>query len=284
MKASTNEIPKKEKKNPGGRPRTTKGSPGAKTSQVVWKDVTDPAGSQNLYQISNRGEVRRKLKSGRYKAVKSWVTGGPYAAVYLYGFKNATRHRKKVYIHRLVAKHFVKGEKKGKVVHHLKGPNNNAADQLQWTSVEDNLKARKYLDPVTAKPRKKVKKKVQSINALKDKGKHKEVPQQKQTDDTPHPLPKEEKLADKDDFIPGTETLAGKMKYLAKESMEFRSAYMKAKLSLKKRGIKLNSGNIHKLLKESTGKGLKLEDKRSPHSWKTKLISALHAIVTRLKS
>ena len=127
-------------------------------------------------------------------------------------------------------------------------------------------------------------KKVQSINALKDKGKHKEVPQQKQTDDTPHPLPKEEKLADKDDFIPGTETLAGKMKYLAKESMEFRSAYMKAKLSLKKRGIKLNSGNIHKLLKESTGKGLKLEDKRSPHSWKTKLISALHAIVTRLKT
>ena len=103
------------------------------------------------------------LKSGRYKPVKAWVTGGVYAAVYLYGFKNATRHRKKVYVHRLVASHFVKGRKKLDVVHHKVGPANNTAKQLEWTSIDENLKARKYLDPETGKPKKRSMKKVEPI-------------------------------------------------------------------------------------------------------------------------
>ena len=75
--------------------------------------------------------MRRKLKDGRFVPVKPWVTGGPYAAVYLYGFRNVTRNRKKVYIHRLVAEHFVKGRKKGEVVHHKQGRTNNSTSALE---------------------------------------------------------------------------------------------------------------------------------------------------------
>ena len=215
------------------------------------------------------------LKSGKYKPVKSWTTGGPYAAVYLYGFPNVTRHRKKCYIHRLVATHFIKDKKKGEVVHHLKGPSNNQARNLDWVPVEENLKARKYLDK-DGKPRKKGAKKViknvPKPNALKDK---KEEPHL-----DPKPLPREDQLPDKDEYIPNTETLSDKIKYLAKESKEFRTQWMKTRKVVSV----LRSSNLAKLHKESTGKGLKLDDKRSAHSWKVKLISALYAIRTRLKT
>ena len=55
--------------------------------------------------------------------------------------------RKKCYIHRLVAAHFrqdtkVSGEK---FVHHKDGNEaNNQASNLEWTTLEQNLKARKY--------------------------------------------------------------------------------------------------------------------------------------------
>ena len=203
MKASTKETPVKDKKSRGGRPRTTNASRGAaKTSVIRWAEITDPAGSANKYEISSEGQVRRMLKSGKYKPVKSWTTGGPYAAVYLYGFPNVTRHRKKCYIHRLVATHFIKDKKKGEVVHHLKGPSNNQARNLDWVPVEENLKARKYLDK-DGKPRKKGAKKViknvPKPNALKDK---KEEPHL-----DPKPLPREDQLPDKDEYIPNRTTV-----------------------------------------------------------------------------
>jgi len=210
--------------------------------------------------------------------VKAWVTGGPYAAVYLYGFRNATRHRKKCYIHRLVATHFVSGRKKNEVVHHKSGPANNTASQLEWTSVEENAKARKFLGP-DAKPKKrKVKSNVQRSNAPKlnaPKGK-----QDQKEDHKVKPLPKEEKFVDKDEYIPGTETLKGKILYLYKNSKEFKYAWLKAM----KAQPTLKVGTLAQLHKDATGKGLKLDDKRSPYQWKTKLISALYAIRTRLKT
>ena len=286
MPSSTKEIQNKKKEvNKGGRPRLSD-SPGGKTDSVKWKHITEPAGGLNHYEISTTGQVRRRLKSGTYKPVKTWVQGSSYGAVYLYGYPNAHRHRKKVYIHRLVATHFVKGRKPLEVVHHKRGPQNNNAKDLQWVSVEANLKARKFLDPKTAKPRvrdkKKVKNNVQSSNAsqpnaLKEKA--------QKTDDTPPKLPAGENLPDKDEFIPNTETLEGKIRYLVKVSKEFRTHYKLTRDHVKKMGIKLKTDNFAKLFKQATGKNMKkLQDARSPYQWRTKLISALHSIKTRLKA
>lgn len=132
-----------KKKNKGGRPRNSArigNKPGG------WQRITNPK-STNHYEINPQGLVRRKSKrTEEYFPVKPWVTGGPYAAVYLYGVKGATRGRKKVYVHRLVADHFVPGKSKAKVVHHIRGAYNNSAKYLEWVSVEDNLKARKYFN------------------------------------------------------------------------------------------------------------------------------------------
>jgi hypothetical protein len=156
------------------------------------------------------------------------------------------------------------------------GPSNNQARNLDWVPVEENLKARKYLGPDgKPKPRKgkKVINNVPKANAKKVKA----VPQKEKA---PKPLPKEDQIPDKDEFIPDTETLGEKIKYLAKNSKEFRTEWVKTRKVVPH----LRSSNLAKLHKEATGKGVKLEDKRSPHSWKTKLISALYAIRSRLKT
>jgi hypothetical protein len=282
MSISANAIPKKAKiKNPGGRPRVnTKGSHGTKTSLIKWVDITDPPGSTNNYQVSSEGQVQRLLKSGRYKPVKAWTTGGPYAAVYLYGFPNVTRHRKKVYVHRLVATHFIKDKKPGEVVHHLKGPSNNQARNLDWVSVEDNLKARKFLGP-DGKPRPKGTKKV--INNVLTPNAKKTPPAAKAkawTDKAPKPLPQADNLPDREEFIPNTETLKRKIKYLTKTSKEFLKAWAKTKKVIPQ----LKASNLADLHKEATGKGVKITDKMGPAEWKTRLLSALYAIKTRLKT
>jgi hypothetical protein len=218
------------------------------------------------------------LKSGRYKAVKAWTTGGPYAAVYLYGFPNVTRHRKKCYIHRLVATHFIKDAKKGEVVHHLKGPSNNQARNLDWVPVAENLKARKYLGddgkPKPKKPRraKKVKDSVHPSNAPKSKG--------SQGTKAPKSLPQADNMADSKDYIPDTETLQQKIKYLGHNSKEFRDAFRETTKAIPH----LRSRNLAALHKEATGKGVKITDAMGPSEWKTRLLSALYAIRSRLKT
>ena len=269
------------KKNKGGRPRKdAKGSPGAK--HITWKTISDPPGGLNHYEISSRGEVRRKLKDGRYTPVKAWVTGGPYAAVYLYGFPRATRHRKKCYIHRLVATHFVKGRKKGEVVHHKQGPANNSASALEWVSVDENAKARKYFASDGTR-KEKVKDRIHSSNANNKK----EPPQKKNDDDRSleeDKLPKMEKpevLPGRDEYIPNTETLAQKIKYLLKNSKEFKNSY----LDVRKVVPNLSPKSFAKLYREATGKAMRrFKEDWGPYKWKSVLLSAFQTIKTRLKT
>ena len=116
-------------KSKGGRPRKNEVA-GKSGSGLQWKKITNPI-SIHHYEVSSQGQVRRLLKSGKYYEMKPWITGGPYAAVYITGIKGATRKRKKVYVHRLVATHFLKGTRKpGNVVHHKMGPANNTSSQL----------------------------------------------------------------------------------------------------------------------------------------------------------
>ena len=268
----------------------------------MWKRVSSPPGGTNHYEVSAQGQVRRKLKNGEYRDVKPWVTGGPYACVYLYGYPNATRHRKKVYVHRLVALHFLKGRKKLEVVHHKQGPGNNTAAQLEWVSIEENANARKYWNPDGTRKNRKVSKSVSKTNALKKKdtaqqaqpvpttAQKKKVAIQgkpKKNDLKPAKIPdkhnavklgKMEKLPDPDVFIPKTETIEQKIKYLAKVSPEFKQAFLRCKAVHPKLKLK----NFLEYFHRATKKKLKL--KGGPMKWKTTLLSALEAIRTRLKS
>ena len=292
------------KKNKGGRPKSNSAPPGR--PGITWKIISNPPGSLNHYEVSNQGEVRRKLKDGRWSNVKPWITGGPYAAVYLYGFRNATRNRKKVYIHRLVAEHFVRGRKKGEVVHHKQGPANNTAAQLEWVSVEENANARKYFNPDgTRKGR--VKGRVHRPNAPPGIKKQKGNP--KPPDDSKHdkgpdakpvapkkpiakkpiakkPIVAKKKLApmdrfpDHDEYIPNVETAKKKIRYLTSRSTEVGRAYLAAKAV----HPQVSSSTIPDLFRKATGKLFRFQDGRSPYHWKTYLISALHAIKTRLET
>ena len=274
--------PGSPKKNRGGRPRKHAKGDSRGNIDITWKQISDPPGSLNHYEISSQGEVRRKLKDGRYAPVKPWTTGGPYAAVYLYGFPNATRHRKKVYIHRLVATHFVKGRKPGEVVHHRKGPANNTASQLEWVSVEENAKARKYFNPDGTRKSKKVKFNVPGKKDPQIKGAQAPKPPKESKDrESVAKLPGKsgENLPDRNEYIPGVSTVPQKIKYVIKNSSEARSAYMKA------RGVHpdLRSSNIAEKFFEATGKRLTFKKSDGAYAWKTTLISALHSIETRLE-
>lgn len=272
----------RQKKNKGGRPRKDgKSTPGS--TNITWKTISDPPGGINHYEISSRGEVRRKLKDGRYTPVKAWVTGGPYAAVYLYGFPNATRNRKKCYIHRLVATHFVKGRKKNEVVHHTQGPANNSASALEWVSVEENAKARKYFNPDGTR-KKKVTKKLPSPNAksVGRKSVDRKPDPELEEDKLPEagPKSKPDEFPDRDEYIPNTETLSQKIRYVMKYSAEFTRTYQETRKVVPNLKIR----RFAEVYKEAAGRALKkFKDDEGPYKWKTVLLSALHTIKTRYK-
>ena len=133
--------PGTQKKNPGGRPR--KNTPGSTSS--TWKPLSQPV-STHRYEINSQGAIRRLKADGSYYNIKPFVSGGPYASVYIYGVKGATRNRKRCYVHRLVAQEFVKGRKPGNVVHHKVSPASNTAATLEWVTPSQNSKARTFFN------------------------------------------------------------------------------------------------------------------------------------------
>ena len=158
-----------QKKNKGGRPRKH-AKPGS--TGTTWKRISQPV-STHHYEVNSSGGVRRLKADGTYYDVKPWLnSGNAYMSVYIYGVKGATRNRKKVYVHRLIADAFVPGKSKGKVVHHTVGPQSNTSKTLQWVTPSQNLKARKFFNddgsrkkrkPKTAKVAKKVKVPAQKV-------------------------------------------------------------------------------------------------------------------------
>ena len=89
----------------------------------------------------------RILWDGRKQRVKPW-NSGPYLKVYIYGVKGTANkyNRKAVYVHRLVADHFLPPETgKKKFVHHLDtDERNNDVKNLTRTTLEENINAQKY--------------------------------------------------------------------------------------------------------------------------------------------
>ena len=224
------------------------------------------------------------MKNGNWYDVKPWVTGGPYAAVYIYGVKGATRGRKKVYVHRLVAQHFVKGKRAGNVVHHKVGPANNTANALEWVTPSENNNARKYFTDdgkrktKAARPKKKVKVDVpkpapQDKKPVEPKEKVKkpemEAPPQKHNN---------KKLDnDADAFYP-EETFREKINFLLDEWPPFKRAWNDFRRKVKQ----VNKKNFEAKFKEATKKKFKVGD--SPASWYTRIISGMYEIERRLES
>lgn len=94
----------------------------------VWKDIK---GYEGYYQISNYGRVKNtktlKILTGDKNSIG-------YRRVILY-----SPVKKRVFVHRLVAEHFVDGYKKDFVVNHINGnKQDNKATNLEWVTRSEN--------------------------------------------------------------------------------------------------------------------------------------------------
>ena len=281
--------PVNQKKNKGGRPKKlVSGTPGS--DSTIWKRVSHPV-STHTYEVNSRGEVRRLLKTGAYYNVKPWITGGPYAAVYIYGVKGATRNRKKVYVHRLVAQAFVGGKRPGNVVHHKLGPASNTKSTLEWVTPSQNLNARKYFNDdgtrrkKTAVPKVKVAKvKVNVPSAQKPQitasAKAKPAKNVAVLPSVAKPKNKALPAIPADEYHPANDWPFKKKLGLLMKKVP---AFMKAWKAFRKEMPTVTRKNFLAKFKEATGKGLEKKLDGGPANWNTRIRSAMYAIRQKLK-
>jgi hypothetical protein len=95
----------------------------------IWKDIIE---YENLYQISNFGNVRNK----RFlQILKQGINRSGYFEIYL--SKNSKQ--KTLKIHRLVALHFIDNLRNLEFVNHIDGNKlNNHYSNLEWVSRREN--------------------------------------------------------------------------------------------------------------------------------------------------
>lgn len=108
----------------------------------TWKDCFD-----GFYQVSNKGRVKRKerivpsaIHKGGFRIVKEKiVSNSDNGKGYLAVFVMIEGKRRKEYIHRLVAKAFLKNPMNKKYVNHIDfNKSNNSIENLEWCSVQEN--------------------------------------------------------------------------------------------------------------------------------------------------
>ena len=132
-----------EPKRKGGRPRKSERE--TRPGNTNLKPIVSPKTSR-AYHVSSRGEVLRVLANGKHQPVKPWFSG-PYECVYIYGVEGVKNKygRKKCYIHKLVAEHFLKKQPGRTFVHHKNSKErDNNVSNLAYVTLEENLKARKF--------------------------------------------------------------------------------------------------------------------------------------------
>jgi hypothetical protein len=87
------------------------------------------------YEVSNLGNVRRILKSGKTRQLKAVDNGNGYMRLNLYNNRVQSKH----YIHRLVANAFISNSKNLPEVHHIDhDKTNNTVTNLAWVTSEEN--------------------------------------------------------------------------------------------------------------------------------------------------
>jgi hypothetical protein len=111
----------------------------------IWVDVE---GYENLYQISNYGNIKSKDRNKRNndgvmllkaRALKKHPNSRGYLRVALV---NEHGEHKQVFVHRLVALHFVDNPNAeiNNIVNHIDSDHtNNRADNLEWTTPRGNV-------------------------------------------------------------------------------------------------------------------------------------------------
>lgn len=98
-----------------------------------WKDIK---GYEGLYQVSSQGRIKslRNDRSRKEKILKPWISG-EYHAIEI--FKEGVP--KRLYIHRVVAEHFVQNPYDLKIVNHInRNKLDNSALNLEWCNESDN--------------------------------------------------------------------------------------------------------------------------------------------------
>ena len=117
----------------------------------IWRDIE---GYEGWYQVSNYGRVKSLARTVNYgdKSTRTQAEGflnlrNSGNALNGYFYKSVilckNKRRKQIKVHRLVAEAFVEKPEGCNVVNHLdNNPSNNAASNLEWTTIVGNNKHR----------------------------------------------------------------------------------------------------------------------------------------------
>lgn len=98
----------------------------------IWKDIE---GYNGDYKISNLGRVLSLKKEGKFLLPEK-VIKDKYYRVCLYNSGVKKRH----FVHRLVAEHFLLKVGNSNIVNHIDNNGlNNSVDNLEWVTVRENL-------------------------------------------------------------------------------------------------------------------------------------------------
>jgi hypothetical protein len=93
---------------------------------------------EGLYIISNKGRIFRQLNNGIFRELKWMKKPNGYYKVELY----KKGKRKDLYIHRLVAEHFIPNDdpvNKDEVNHKKRNKKNNSVTNLIWVTRQENM-------------------------------------------------------------------------------------------------------------------------------------------------
>lgn len=106
----------------------------------IWKDINNHKG----YQISNMGNVRsfkskgpNKLLKDNYHLLKTHISNHGYVRVAL---RDGKKLSISLYIHRLIAEHFIDNPLKLSHVNHINGIRHDyRIENLEWVTCKDNV-------------------------------------------------------------------------------------------------------------------------------------------------
>lgn len=134
-----------------------------------WKDIK---GYEGYYRISSLGRLGSLPRKGTQTSAFRIRKTGSNKKGMKGGYQTTSLCRnaklKTVYIHRLVAEHFLPNPDKLPVVNHLDGdPSNNRASNLQWCSYSQNMR---HAFATNLRPSKLTDDNVRAIRSLKGSG------------------------------------------------------------------------------------------------------------------